>query len=79
MAKSRGYVGKITETKRFEKGSLAFFLIYVVFVLVTLSFSELLDKQEETLILIDMYFLIIFMAEIGIKTFVIGLKYFLDY
>ena len=57
--------GKYLETRVYEIGSFTLLIIYAVFVLFVLSFSDLFSEEEVELFdLIDLGFLAVFMLEL---------------
>jgi hypothetical protein len=61
----------------YEISSLVFLIIYALFVLFVLSFSELLNADDE-LDLVDGIFLSVFVVELACQTFVHMIKYYKD-
>ena len=65
VARLRNTCGKYLETRVYEVGSFTLLIIYAVFVLFVLSFSDLFSEEEVELFdLIDLGFLAVFMLEL---------------
>ena len=73
----RGEMTKLLETPTFQAISLAWLIIYAVFVLFVLSFSDLLN-EDYILGLIDQTFLSIFLLEILMRIFAMSYMFFAD-